>query len=128
MASNSNFNLNYNLHMITSLFSLFSGEDDPEQFLPILTASIQEVRSVLTETADESDSRLCYLVASIANLRYTEIHGARENCLATYAGTVSRESDGAQRLRFAQKLVRSYQGLCRDLLRDSGAFLIATRG
>lgn len=121
-------NMNHNLHIMASLFSLFSGESDPERFLPLLTASIQEVRSVLLETADESDIRLCYLVASVANLRYTEIHGARENCLATYAGTISRESDGAQRLRFAQRLVKSYQTLCRSLIQDTSAFLISTRG
>ncbi|MDE5884812.1 MAG: hypothetical protein K2H29_07050 [Oscillospiraceae bacterium] len=120
--------MHYNLHIITSLFSFFTGEADPDQFLPLLTASIQEVRSVLLENADESDTRLCYLVASVANLRYTEIHGARENCLATYAGTISRESDSAQRMRFAQQLVRSYQTLCRDLIQNADAFLISTRG
>ncbi|MDE6087418.1 MAG: hypothetical protein K2G25_03435 [Oscillospiraceae bacterium] len=120
--------MHYNLHIIKSLFSFFTGEADPDQFLPLLTASIQEVRSVLLENADESDVRLCYLAAAVANLRYTEIHGARENCLATYAGTISRESDCTQRMRFAQQLVKSYQGLCRDLIQDTGAFLISTRG
>ncbi|MDE6730821.1 MAG: hypothetical protein K2J71_08630 [Oscillospiraceae bacterium] len=120
--------MQHNLHIITSLFSFFTGEDDPDPFLPLLTASVQEVRSVLLKNADESDVRLCYLVAAVANLRYTEIHGTRENCLATYAGTISSDSDYTKRIQFAKQLVRSYQGLCRDLIQEANGFLISARG
>ncbi|MDE5754172.1 MAG: hypothetical protein K2H89_06510 [Oscillospiraceae bacterium] len=117
-----------NMQVITSLFSLFSGENDTDHFLPILTTACEEVTSILRESADTSETRLCYLVAAVANLRYTEIYGARENALATYAGTIARESDATHQLHFAQQLVKSYQGLCRDLIRDSGAFLFSVKG
>lgn len=117
-----------NMHVIISLFSLFSGENDTDRFFPVLTAAREEVRSVLKENVDTNEIRLCYLAAAVANLRYTEIYGARENALATYAGTITRESDATHQLHFAQQLVKSYQGLCRDLIRDSGAFLLSVKG
>ena len=116
------------MNTITSLFSLFSGESDTDRFLPIVTTACEEVRSTLRENADTSATGLCYLAAAVANLRYTEIYFARENTLATYAGTIARESDATQRLHFAQQLVKSYQGLCRELIRDSSAFLLSVKG
>lgn len=107
-----------NLQMVLPLFVLFSGEEDGTAFMPLLVTASEEVRRQLREEADDTDVRLCYLVAAVANLRYTQIYGARDKALATYAGTIARQSDAAQQLRFAQQLVRSYRGLCADLLCD----------
>lgn len=108
-----------NLQMILPLFTLFSGEEDGQVFMPLLMTASEEVRRQIREGADSSDVRLCYLVAAVANLRYTQMYGARDKALATYAGTIARQSDASQQLRFAQQLVRSYRGLCADLLCDS---------
>ena len=116
------------MHTVTSLFTLFSGEEDTEQFLPILTLACDEVRSALREDANTNTVGLCYLVAAVANLHYTEIYCARENPLATYAGTIARESDSTQRLYSARQLVKAYQILCRNLLQDSSAFLLSVKG
>ncbi len=113
-----------NLEMIGSLFTLFSGESTSAPYLPLLLSAMQEVREQLRPEADGSEVRLCYLTAAIANLRYTQIFGARDKALATYAGTVARQTDAEQQLRFAKQLVISYQGLCADLLRDD-AFIFA---
>lgn len=107
-----------NMQMIGSLFRLFSGEDDLETHMPLLMTAVQEVAGKLRREADAAEVRLCYLAAAIANLRYTQLYGAREKALATYAGTLARQSDGDQQMRFALQLVRSYQGLCADLLED----------
>ncbi|MDE6004971.1 MAG: hypothetical protein K2G88_06255 [Oscillospiraceae bacterium] len=116
------------MQMIASLFSLFSGEHDTHAYLPLLISSSHEVKSVLREGCSESDVRLCYLVASIANLRYVQIYGAREKALATYAGTIARKSDSEHQARFAEQLVNSYRNLCRDLLTESQAFLLSVKG
>jgi hypothetical protein len=108
-----------NLQMIGSLFSLFSGEEDVKKHLPLLMTAVQEVTSRLVSHADAAEVRLCYLAAAIANLRYTQMYGARDKALATYAGTIARQSDGDQQLRFAQHLVNSYKALCCDLIEDS---------
>lgn len=116
------------MQMIASLFVLFSGEHDIDTYSPLLTSASHEVKSILCENAQETDIRLCYLVASIANLRYTQIYGAREKALATYAGTIAKESNSEHQIRFAEQLVNSYRNLCHDLLTETNAFLIAIKG
>lgn len=117
-----------NMQMIASLFTLFSGEHDTDTYSPLFISSLQEVESVLREDVNITDVRLCYLVAAIANLRYTQIYGAREKALATYAGTIARESNFEQQIRFAEQLVNSYRNLCHDLLLESQAFLLSMKG
>lgn len=107
-----------NMQMIGSLFTLFSGEDDVQRYMPLLMTAVHEVTGKLRSDADVTEVRLCYLAAAIANLRYTQMHGAREKALATYAGTIARQSDAEQQVCFAGRLVHSYRALCSDLLRD----------
>ena len=107
-----------NMQMISSLFTLFSGEQDVQLHMPLLMTAVHEVKARLRSEAAASEMRLCYLAAAIANLRYTQMYGARDRALATYAGTIARQSDGEHQLRFAMQLVRSYQALCSDLLCD----------
>ncbi len=117
-----------NLQMIGSLFTLFSGEEDLKKFLPLLMTAVHEVTAKLRTDADAGEVRLCYLCAAVANLRYTQMYGAREKALATYAGTIARQSDGEQQLRFALHLVNSYRALCSDLLRDEQFVFTGVRG
>lgn len=117
-----------NMQMIGSLFALFSGEQDVQKFLPLLMTAVQEVLQMLRGEADGSEVRLCYLAAAIANLRYTQMYGAQEKALATYAGTIARQSDSDQQLRFAKQLVYSYRGLCADLIRDTDFVFCGIRG
>ena len=114
--------------MIVSLFALFSGVEDTESYQPLLTAAVQEVTGQLQRKEDAGEVRLCYLAAAIANLHFTQLHGAREKALATYAGTVTRQSDSTQQLRFAEQLVTSYRRLCRDLLKDESFRFIGCGG
>lgn len=117
-----------NLSTVIDLFMMLSGEEDVIRFEPILTASMQEVRQELLDQTSASDTRLNYLAAAIANLRYTQLYGAREKALATFAGTLRRASDYEQQVRFAKQLVYSYRKLCADLLRDCDFLFLGCRG
>lgn len=113
---------------IGSLFTLFSGEEDTVTYQPILTAAALEVTQELNDSADSTDARLNYLAAAIANLRYTQIYGAQEKSLATFAGTLRRPADFSRQVCFARELVRSYTGLCADLLKDPAFVFFGFRG
>ena len=117
-----------NLETVHSLFTLFSGEEDSHAFAPIITASVKEVQGMLQKEADQTDVRLCYLAGAVANLRYTQIYGARNSPLATFAGNVSKLSDNSQKLAFAERLVRAYQRLCGDLLKNQDFVFFAVGG
>lgn len=116
------------MEMVCSLFTLFSGESDVNRFMPLLMTAMAEIRSRLRFEANTADVRLCYLTAAVANLRYTQIFGARDKALATYAGTIARQSDATQQLQFAERLVSSYEGLCADLLDDRKFVFSGVRG
>lgn len=113
---------------VSALFTLFSGETDIVAYAPVLTAATQEVAQELKPDADGTDARLNYLIAAVANLRYTQIFGAQEKALATYAGTLRRASDAEQQGRFAKQLVYSYRKLCADLLLDPDFVFFGCRG
>ncbi|MBR1527940.1 MAG: hypothetical protein IJ642_01410 [Oscillospiraceae bacterium] len=116
------------MQMIYSLFRLFSGEQDAETYMPLLLTSVEEVKTCLKNSEDIQEIRLCYLAAAVANLRYTQLYGAREKALATYAGNLSSESDLSHQIRFAEQLVNSYKALCSDLLKEQNFFFFGVRG
>lgn len=113
---------------LRELFTLFSGEEDIETYQAILDSAVDEVMQELNRSATGMEARLCYLTAAIANLRYTQIYGAREKALAVYAGTLRRAADSEQQVRFAKQLVYSYRKLCADLLKDSEFAFFGCRG
>ncbi|MBQ8926769.1 MAG: hypothetical protein IJ055_00655 [Oscillospiraceae bacterium] len=115
------------MQTVASLFTLFSGQQDTQTYGPLLTAAVLEVTQSLRTGADVQDARLCYLAAALANLRYTQLTGAREHMLATYAGTAAVSVDEKGRLGFAQRLAEGYRSLCRELLQDT-AFVFLTVG
>ena len=58
-----------NMEQVALLFGLFAGPDVvAEEYTPILTMAVQEVRQGLLPDADETDARLCYLAAAVALL------------------------------------------------------------
>ena len=91
-------------------------------------SSIEEVKASLKTQESITEIRLCYLAAAVANLRCTQIFGARETALATYAGNLLKESDLSHQVRFAEQLVNSYKALCGDLLKEENFFFSAVRG
>ncbi|MBR0483390.1 MAG: hypothetical protein IJJ69_01245 [Oscillospiraceae bacterium] len=116
------------MQMIYSLFRLFSGEEDTQKYMPLLMTAVQEVKASLRNADDIQEVRLCYLAAAVANLRYTQMFGAREKALATYAGTAVQQSDPSHQIHFAEQLVHSYKALCSDLIQEKDFFFVGVRG
>jgi len=114
-----------NMEQVALLFGLFAGPDVvAEEYTPILTMAVQEVRQGLLPDVDETDARLCYLAAAVALLRYTEMTAARDRAACTFAGTIAQNTDAKQKRDFALSLVWAYRGLCRSLL-EEGTFFFA---
>ncbi|HAJ96622.1 MAG TPA: hypothetical protein DCO72_02650 [Ruminococcus sp.] len=116
------------LETVHCLFTLFSGEEDSHAFAPLISSAVQEVTQQLRSDADSSDVRLCYLAAAIANVRYAQITSSKNYPLATFAGNVARASDGEQRFSFAERLVKDYQWLCGDLLKNRDFAFLSVGG
>ncbi|MCC8111941.1 MAG: hypothetical protein LIO74_10280 [Ruminococcus sp.] len=114
------------LDSVTILFQLFVGDEaEVEDYSSIISMAILEVEQMLRDSAEESDTRLNFLAAAIATLRYVEITAARDRAACTFAGTVAQNTDAQQKLMFAKELVAIYRVQCRDLLKDNLFFFHA---
>ncbi|MCM1505717.1 MAG: hypothetical protein NC177_01075 [Ruminococcus flavefaciens] len=106
-----------NIESVKTLFTLFSGEDVTEKYLPLITLSVSEVEKMLIPDADPSDVRLDFLCASMANHRLQQINSARERAEFTVAGKMLNTSKNTS-LAYSEKLLRDYMNLCADLIRQ----------
>lgn len=79
----------------------------------------------LRPDADAADARLNWLAAAVGFLRYTQITAARDRAACTFAGTVAQNTDGSQKLRFAELLVQAYENLCHALLEEKSFLFLA---
>lgn len=104
---------------ILHLFTLFSGERSEAVAVPLVEGAMAEVRGRLRADADETDLRLCYLCAAVANLRHTEMLAARDRLTRTAAGSVSELHNAAEKFELAEALVSAYRASCRTLLEDT---------
>lgn len=108
------------------LFKLFSGVDtikNPD-YLPIVEVAISEVERMLRYGADETDIRLCYLSAALANYRYRQMLCAQDRTEVTYAGRMSRDEHDIS-LEYAEKMFRDYLHLCDDLVTSTDFVFMA---
>lgn len=111
---------------VSLLFGLFAGpEVVPEEYAGVVEMAMQEVTDRLRDGVYAESPRLNYFAAAIANLRYAEITCARDKAAYTYAGGVAQNTNSRQKLESARTLVRAYQGLCRELLKDETFYFIA---
>ena len=53
------------------------------------------------------------------------ITAARDRAACTFAGTVAQNTDGSQKLRFAELLVQAYENLCHALLEEKSFLFLA---
>ena len=88
---------------IARLFGLFAGDD-----------TLGETYGAVLETA-----------VLVGFLRYTQITAARDRAACTFAGTVAQNTDGSQKLRFAELLVQAYENLCHALLEEKSFLFLA---
>ncbi|MBR6760594.1 MAG: hypothetical protein IKM30_00985 [Oscillospiraceae bacterium] len=117
-----------NVEQCAKLFALFAALEDITPYQPLLDAAVIECRQQLKEGADESDIRLCYYCAAIANLRYTQMIAARSTLSHTYAGTLAKSHDETIPHRFAERLWQEYRALAKDLLRNEDVLFSAMVG
>lgn len=104
-----------NIDSVKSLFRMFSGEDEPEKYSPLIELSLTEVEKMLLPDADRSDVRLTFLCAAVANHRFRQIKSSRDRTEITYAGkTIKDGADSA--LAYSEKLLRDYLELCSELI------------
>lgn len=106
-----------NMNTVKLLFKLFSGVDviESTEYFPIVEMAVTEVERMLADGADETDIRLCYLSAALANYRYRQILCAQDRTENTYAGKMSRGEHDIS-LEYAEKLFRDYLHLCEEIL------------
>lgn len=107
-----------NLQQTAPIFTLFSGETDTTAFQPLLHSAILEVRGMLRADADETDERLTYLAAAIANLRHSQMLAAQQTKVYTNAGSAPKAKESGNRPLFAQSLAEAYLKAAAPLLRD----------
>ncbi len=105
-----------NIESVKTLFTLFSGEEASENFIPVITLAVSEVEKMLLPESDPTDVRLDFLCASIANNRLQQIYSARERSEFTVAGKMLKESQNTA-LAYSEKLVRDYMNMCEDLIK-----------
>ena len=100
------------------LFLLFAGLECAVQWEDPVDAAIEQVRGELKPDADESDIRLCYYAAAVANMHYRQLIAARGAVSPTYAGNVSVHRNDALPCSLAERLVYEYRKAAAPLLDD----------
>lgn len=101
---------------IKAVFSLFTGEEYDEKFDPVIELSVMETKKLLIDEESASDSRVPFLCAAMANYRYQLMRCSAERSDFTYAGKVSI-ADQKRTLEFAERMLREYHTLSRDILK-----------
>lgn len=103
------------MQKVKSLFTLFSGVENPEEHLPLLMSVTDLIMKYVHPNADSEDIRLCFLAGSVANLRYRYTSA---KAIADM-NIPNKYSDTEKQIEFAKQLTSSYCDLCADLLIDT---------
>lgn len=104
-----------NIESVKSLFKMFSGEDNVDEYEPLIGLALAETEKLLLPQADRSDIRLSFLCAAMANHRLCQIRAARDKTQAAYSGTML--TDSTKRIvENSEKLLRDYLELCSDII------------
>lgn len=107
--------MSIDINNVKALFELFSGESANSEWSPVIVMAVYEVRNMLLPDADDTDTRLEFLAASVANYRAQEIKFSSGKREYEYIG---RMNGGARTsLAGAETLMREYVQLCRDLIK-----------
>lgn len=105
-----------NIESVKSLFTLFSGEESSEKYMPLISLAAAETETMLAEGADSGDIRLDFLCAAIANYRLQQINAAHDRTESTYAGRMTSSAGNSGALKYAEKLLADYINLCGSLI------------
>ena len=99
--------MSINVNNVKSLFELFSGEDANSEWTPVIIMAVLEVRNMLLPDADDTDTRLEFLAAAVANYRTQEIKLSSGKREYEYVGWTA-----AARGRPSRELKRSCASTC----------------
>lgn len=116
-----------NIESVKSLFSLFSGEENVEKYMPFISLAVSETEKMLVDGADSSDVRLDFLSAASANYRLALVNAARDRSESTYAGKISSAAQENSTVKYAEKMLMDYINLCGGLIK-SGNFVFMSFG
>ncbi|MGN1036215.1 MAG: hypothetical protein ACI4PX_00425 [Ruminococcus sp.] len=108
---------------IKSLFTLFTGQNDYDTYLPIISISIVQVNNMLLENADKNDPRLDMLTASVANYRYVQMLASRIESISTYNGEMLIPDKNSNAVKYAESIMLDYMNLCSDLIGQNTVFI-----
>jgi len=115
------------INSVKSLFTMISGEEDYEIYLPIIILSMSETERMLKAGADKNDIRLDFLSAAIANFRYVQLKASRDRTQAVMLGNALTSENESGTLRYAEKLMYRYMGMCSELI-DCDGFVFSGFG
>lgn len=108
-----------NISTVNPLFTLFSGESDVETYQPIIQNAIDDVVRRLKSAEYITDTRVRYLCAALANLRYKKFKIANDRYLYTFAGKTPNQDTGKQQYDFAESLFKEYVAASYEILVDN---------
>ncbi len=104
-----------NVDVVQTLFNLFSGQKSENDNHFIMMAR-RETEEMLLPDTDETDERVSFLCAAIANYRYQQAKAAADNSMYTYAGEMIQAKKNTP-LAFAESMLRDYYQLCRNIIK-----------
>ena len=102
------------IESVKSLFTMFSGEECADRYMPLILLSIGEVERIVLPETDMTDMRLHFLCAVMANYRLQELKSAQDRSKITYAGKLISGKDSP--LEYAHRLLKEYYDMCRGLI------------
>lgn len=105
-----------NTESVTSLFLLFSAENDSKPYEPIISLAVKLTEKMLCPDADITDVRLEFLAAALANFHVQHIKAAHDRTAVTYTGKMLSNGD-SYAIKYAKKLLSEYMELCCDIIR-----------
>ncbi|MDO4864334.1 MAG: hypothetical protein Q4A05_09220 [Ruminococcus sp.] len=113
-----------NVNNVNTLFELFSGESADSEWAPVVTMAVSEVTAMLLPDADDTDTRLEFLAAAVANYRTQEIKLSSGKAEYEYVGKMSSGGVRAS-LTGAETLMREYVQMCSGLI-NAKTFIFET--
>lgn len=109
---------------VRSLFCTFTGLENPAPFTSFLRLARIQVLSQLRDGADETDPRLEYVAAALANLLRLRAEACRDKPACTFAGTAAQDVSDRGMLQQAALMLSEYRAVCTDLLKDTDFFFL----
>ncbi|MCR4888022.1 MAG: hypothetical protein K5979_02420 [Ruminococcus sp.] len=104
-----------NREHVTQIFQMFSGESVNEGWSAVVELACTETEAMLKDGAEDTDVRLEYLAASIANYKLQLIHAGSAKSDYNYLGKVRSDSESPA-LKYARSMMKDYYELCADLI------------